>query len=51
MAVMKVETDFIVSISESPVGRAVIMNVKTFKTDVIGFFIGNAIRCLTSHFC
>ena len=47
---MKVETDFIVSISESPVGRAVIMNVKTFKTDVI-VFIGNAIICLTSHFC
>ena len=38
MAAMKVEIYIIVSISASPVGRAVIMNVKTFKPDVIDFY-------------
>jgi hypothetical protein len=32
---MKVETDIIASITESPSGYAVIMYVETFKTEVI----------------
>ena len=39
---MKVETDIITSITESPKGRAVIivkMYVDIFKTDIIGFFL------------
>jgi len=49
-AVLKVETDIITSIVESPVERAailVIMFVKTFRTDVT--VIGNIIMSLTSH--
>jgi len=40
MAVLKVETDIITSITASPLGRTailVIMYVETFKTDVIVF--------------
>ena len=37
---MKDETDIIASISASPIGRAVIMSVDTFKTDAI-VFIGD----------
>jgi hypothetical protein len=36
-AVMKVETDIPASITESPIGQAVIMHVKTFRTGVIVF--------------
>ena len=38
MAVMKVETDIIVSITASPIGKAVILvilSVSTFKTAII----------------
>ena len=48
-SVLKVETYIITSISVSPIGRAVIMSVDTFKTDVI-VFIGNDIMCLTDSF-
>jgi hypothetical protein len=47
---MKVETDTIASITESPVGRGAIleiMYVETFKTDIV--FIRNIIMCLRSH--
>jgi hypothetical protein len=47
---MKVETDTIASITESPVGRGAIleiMYVETFKTDIA--FIRNIIMCLRSH--
>ena len=39
MSVLKVETDIITiaSITVSPIGTAMIMYVKTFKTDVIVF--------------
>ena len=43
MAVLKVETDIITSISASPIGQTVIlviMSVDTFKTDII-VFIGH----------
>ena len=49
-AAMKVETDTIASITESPVGRGAIleiMYVETFKTDIV--FIRNIIMCLRSH--
>ena len=49
-AAMKVETDTIASITESPVGRGAIleiMYVETFKTDIA--FIRNIIMCLRSH--
>ena len=49
MAVMKVETDIIARITHSPVGQAVIIviiNVETFKTDII-VFIRKVIMCLT----
>jgi len=39
---LKVETDIIISIVESPVGRDVIIHVKILKADVI-IFIGNII--------
>lgn len=42
---MKVETDVMAGISESPTGRTVIMNVKTFNTD-ISAFIDNVITSL-----
>ena len=37
MSVLKVETDIITSITVSPIGTAMIMYVKTFKTNVIVF--------------
>jgi hypothetical protein len=37
---LKVKTDIITSMAVSPIGRAVIISVKTFKTNVIGFFFG-----------
>ena len=46
MAVLKVETDIITSITASLMGRVtklVTMYVETFKTDII-VFIGNSIR-------
>ena len=49
LAVMKVETDIIARITESPVGEAVILviiKVETFKTDII-VFIHKVIMCLT----
>ena len=51
MAVLKVKTDIITSITARPIGRAailVIMYVESFETDVI-VFIDNVITCLTSH--
>ena len=51
MAVLKVETDIIASISASLTGRAVIlviMYVEIFRTGVI-VFIGNVITCLMSQ--
>ena len=42
---MKVKTDLIGSITASPI---MIMYVKAFKIYVIAF-IGNMIKCLTSH--
>ena len=50
MAVMKVKTDIMSSITGNLIGRAVILVivfVETFKIDTI--FIGNIIICLTSH--
>jgi len=41
MAVLKVETDIITSITASPMGQIailVIMYVQTFKTDIIVFY-------------
>jgi len=51
MTVMKVETDIIISIVASLIGRAVIaviLYVETFKTDDI-IFISTVIICLTLH--
>ena len=48
MAVLKVETDIITSMTMSLIGRAVILVIMCVKTDVI-VFIGNVIMCLTSH--
>ena len=45
---LKVETDIIISIVESPIGRDVIICVKILKAEVI-VYIGNAIICLTSR--
>ena len=46
---MKKDTDIIVNITTSPKGQAVIMCVKTFKTNVI-IFISNIINmCLRSN--
>jgi hypothetical protein len=39
MAVMMVETDIPASITESPIGQAVIMYVKTFRTGIIVFIM------------
>ena len=50
MAILKVETDIIVNISASSIGRAgifVIMSVKALSTDLI-VFIGDVIMCFTS---
>ena len=47
---MKVETDIIARITESPTGRAVMlvtMYVDTFKPDIV--FISNIIMCLISQ--
>ena len=49
MAILKVETDIIVNISASSIGRAgifVIMSVKALSTDLI-VFIGDVIMCFT----
>lgn len=51
MAVMKVETGIITSITASMIGKAVtlvILFVETFITDAI-VFIGDVIMCLTSY--
>jgi len=51
LALMKIETDIISSITPSLIGPAVIfviMFVETFKTDAI-VFICNIIICLISH--
>ena len=47
-AVLKVKADIMTSIAMSPKGRAVIMYVETFKTDVIVFSVLNVIN-VTSH--
>ena len=46
---MKVETDIIVNISASPIGRAriFVISVEAFRTDII-IFIGYVIMCFTS---
>lgn len=45
---MEVEIDIIASITGSSIGGLLIMNFKTFKTDVI-VFIFNIVMCLMSH--
>ena len=46
-AILKVETDVIAFISASLIGRAGIMSVEAFRTDVIAF-ISDVIMCFMS---
>jgi len=48
MSVINAETDIIASIAASPIRRAVIIYVETFKTGV-NVFICNVTTCFTSH--
>ena len=47
--ISSLKVNIIISITVGPIGQAVIMYVKTFKTAVAIFFIGNIIMCLRSH--